>query len=180
MGLKADGSYDFSFSGTPSGGWDALSVTPAPQSFNWMTGNAGSLPGLQSIGSGYEFPAATAPTWNNPYAFTPWGAGLPTDAGFGTKLGSFLGGNGALILGGLQTLGGLTQAYTGLKGLSLAQKAFNQQRKEFNINLANQTQSYNTEVGDRISGRHYNSEAERQAALAAAQLVDRSKYAKGG
>jgi hypothetical protein len=83
-------------------------------------------------------------------------------------------------MAGLNTLSGLTSAYTGLKGLSLAKDAFNQQKKEFNINLDNQVRSYNTQVSDRINGRHYNSEAERAAALAAAELVNRSKYGKGG
>jgi hypothetical protein len=123
--------------------------------------------------------AAKAPQWQNPYAFQSWGSGLPEDASFGLKLGDFLGGNAPLIFGGLQTLSGLTSAYTGLKGLGLAEDQLRQQKKEFNINLTNQTQAFNTEVADRIAGRQYNSEAERQAALAAATLVDRSKYGKG-
>lgn len=119
-------------------------------------------------------------SWNNPYKFTPWGQGVDPAAGFGGKLGGFLGNNAPLIGAGFNLLTGGLNAYTGLKGLSLAKDAFKQQKKEFNVNLSNQTQAYNTEVGDRIAGRQYNSEAERQAALAAAQLVDRSKYAKGG
>lgn len=116
--------------------------------------------------------------WNNPYKFTPWSAGAGTT--FGGKLGSFVGNNMPLIGAGFNILTGGLQAYTGLKGISAAEAALKQQKKEFNINLTNQTQAYNTEMGDRIAGRHYNSEAERQAALAAAQLVDRSKYGKGG
>lgn len=118
--------------------------------------------------------------WNNPYKFTPWGTGLDPSASFGSKLGGFVGNNMPLIGAGFNILTGGLQAYTGLKGISAAQDALKQQKKEFNINLSNQTQAYNTEVGDRIAGRQYNSEAERQAALAAAQLVDRSKYGKGG
>jgi hypothetical protein len=112
------------------------------------------------------------PAWENPFTYTPWGGA--------EGLGDYLGANAPLFMAGLNTLSGLTSAYTGLKGLSLAKDAFKQQKKEFNINLANQTQSYNTQVGDRIAGRWYGSEAERQAALAAAQLTDRSTYAKKG
>jgi hypothetical protein len=129
---------------------------------------------LGDIGKGGSF------QWNNPYKFTGWGVGLDPATGFGGKLGSFLGNNAPLIGAGFNMLTGGLQAYTGLKGLSAAQDALKQQKKEFNINLTNQTQAYNTEVGDRIAGRQYNSEAERAAALAAAQLTDRSKYGKGG
>lgn len=114
----------------------------------------------------------TAPAWNNPWGYTSWA----DSAG----LGDYLGSNAPLFMGGLQALSGGLQAYTGLKGLSLAQKAFKQDKKAFNINLSNQTKSYNTQVADRIAGRSYATEAERAAALAAATLVDRSKYGSGG
>lgn len=129
---------------------------------------------LGDIGKDTEF------QWNNPYKFTPWGQGVDSAAGFGDKLGGFLGNNAPLIGAGFNLLTGGLNAYTGLKGLSLAKDAFKQQKKEFNVNLSNQTQAYNTAMGDRIAGRQYSSEAERQAALAAAQLVDRSKYGRGG
>jgi hypothetical protein len=138
-----------------------------------MSFSAENLAGLSGSGTGGF-------SWQNPYAWNSWGAGLDPSASFGTKLGGFMGGNAPLFMGGLQAISGGIQAYTGLKGVNLAQKALKQEKKAFNINLTNQTQSYNTQVGDRIAGRSYASEAERQAALAAAQLVDRSKYGKGG
>lgn len=67
----------------------------------------------------------------------------------------------------LSKLGGL---YLGIKQLGLAQDSFGLQKKAYNTNLRNQTQSYNTQVSDRINGRSYNTEEERQAALKAAQL----------
>lgn len=118
--------------------------------------------------------------FQNPYAYSSWGTGLDPGAGFGTKLGSYVGNNMPLLLGGLNAISGAMGAWTGLQAVRNAKDALKQQKKEFNINLSNQTQSYNTAISDRIAGRHYNSEAERQAALAAATLVDRSKYGQGG
>lgn len=152
-----------------NGGQNLINPTPV------TPGMEGLLPQTPGSGGG-----ATPPTYQNPFAWNAWGSGLPEDASFGSKLGNFMGGNAPLFMSGLQALSGGIQAYTGLKGVNLAEKAFKQGKKEFNINLANQTQSYNTQVGDRIAGRSYATEAERQAALAAAQLVDRSKYGKGG
>lgn len=67
----------------------------------------------------------------------------------------------------LSKLGGI---YLGIKQLGLAQDSFKLQKQAYKTNLANQTQSYNTQVSDRINGRSYNTEEERQAALKAAQL----------
>lgn len=151
-----------------------LPTTPKPSGFDTLqylqelNGGSMSVPYSPQGGN----PGVSAPTWNNPYAWQSW---ANSDG-----LGDFLGGNAPLFMGGLQTLSGGLQAYTGLKGLSLAKDAFKQQKKEFNINLNNQTKSYNTQVSDRLAGRSYATEAERQAALAAAQLVDRSSYAKKG
>lgn len=157
----------------------APSSQPYINPYYGMTSQLASLSGPMIVDPGLvnvETPTlpngAVAPSWNNPLAYTSW-----DQAG---GLGNYLGANAPLFMAGAQTLSGLAGAYTGLKGLSLAQRAFKQQKKEFNINLANQTQSYNTQVSDRIAGRQYNTEAERQAALAAALLTDRSKYAKGG
>ncbi len=131
-------------------------------------------PGLMDV-SGIKFGgvgSANVPAFNNPLGYTS----LSEAGGFG----NYLGANAGLFKTGAGLLMGGINAYTGLKGLSLAKDAFRQQKKEFNINLANQTQSYNTQVGDRIAGRYYATEAERQAALAAATLTDRSSYGKGG
>lgn len=166
--------------------YDENMFTLVPQSPYAVTPTA---PDAFATGSWDSLSALSAPTgagtpgqpfaWQNPYAFTPWGTGLDANAGFGAKLGSFLGNNTPLLLGGLQAITGALGAYNGLQAVRTAKDALRQQKKEFNINLSNQVQSYNTAVGDRIAGRHYNTEAERQAALAAAQLTDRSKYGKG-
>lgn len=109
-------------------------------------------------------------TWRNPYSYTPW----DQSKGFG----DYLGNNMNLFQGvaglGLAGLG----AWMDWQQLGLAKDALKQEKKAFNINLANNTQSYNTQVGDRIAGRWYASEADRQAALDAATLTDRSSYAK--
>jgi len=124
------------------------------------------------IGAGLAMPQIPVSSMGalNPYGYLNW-----DDAG---SLGNWLGGNSKLFGAGMDFLSKGIGAYTGLKTLGLAQDAFKQQKKAFNINLANQTQSYNTQVGDRVAGRSYGSEAERQAALSAAQLTDRSSYAK--
>ena len=63
---------------------------------------------------------AAPPQWRNPYQWQSWGNSK--------GLGDFLGGNAPLFMAGLNTLSGLTQAYTGLKGLDLAKSAFRQQK----------------------------------------------------
>jgi hypothetical protein len=70
-------------------------------------------------------------------------------------------------INGIAQLGGL---YLGIKQLGLAKDSFKLQKQAYKTNLANQTQSYNTQVSDRIAGRNYNTEEERQAALKAALL----------
>lgn len=85
-------------------------------------------------------------------------------------VGDFLGANAPLFSAGINALSQGVGIYAGLKNLSLAKKSFNLQRDAYRTNLANQTQSYNTQIGDRIAGRSYATEAERQAALKAAQL----------
>jgi hypothetical protein len=162
--------------GQPSASAGFQQSPVASPAFDWrelVRLNNNQTSGFQQSPVGGGSPSgATPPTWQNPFAWQSW------DASSG--LGDFIGGNAPLFMGGLQTLSGGIQAWNGLQGMSLAKKALAQEKKAFNINLTNQTQSYNTQVGDRIAGRQYNSEAERQAALAAAQLVDRSKYGKGG
>jgi hypothetical protein len=166
---------DLITSGQPSESASFQQSPVAQPAFDWrelVRLNGNQTGGFQQSPVGVGGNSTTAPAWRNPFAWQSW------DASSG--LGDFLGANAPLLMGGLQTLSGGIQAYTGLQGIGLAKKALQQEKKAFNINLSNQTQSYNTQVGDRIAGRSYASEAERQAALAAAQLVDRSKYGKGG
>jgi hypothetical protein len=125
-------------------------------SVDWNTGSTyggGVQGGLQAI-SGYR----------------PWGSGLPAGAGFGTKLGSWLGGNGAM-LGGVANLAsqGLG-AYLGLQQLSMAKKQMAREWKATNANFENQADSYRTAMNDRLTGRYYATEEERQAAMKDAEL----------
>lgn len=95
------------------------------------------------------------------------------------KAGDWLGKNGQTIGTVADLLSQGMQAYLGLKQLSMAKDAFNFEKKAFKTNLRNSVQSYNTQMNDRITGRYYATEEERQAALQAAQLSD-SMSGKGG
>lgn len=101
-------------------------------------------------------------TPSSPFKYTPF-----NKAG---GVGNYLGANMPLISGGLQGLGKLGELYLGIKQLSLAKDSFKLNKRAYETNLTNSTQSYNTQVGDRIAGRSYATEEERQAALRAAQL----------
>ena len=86
------------------------------------------------------------------------------------KIGGWLGKNGAAIgqWGNLASQG--IQAYVGLQQLGLAKDALKFEKKAFKTNLANQVDSYNTQMRDRTTGRWYATEEERQAALKEAEL----------
>jgi hypothetical protein len=149
------------------------------------------MAGLQGLGADLTMPAPDAGwasdtggavpsfSWQNPYAYQGWGVGAADGAGFGGKLGTYLGGNANLFGAGMNILSKGLGAYAGIKQLGLATDALSLEKKRFKTNLANQTQSYNTQMADRIAGRSYASEAERVAALSAAQLPDPNKR-KGG
>lgn len=124
-----------------------------PGARNYLVQTQGSVPALQTIG-GYQ----------------PWGSNLPAGAGFGTKLGSWFSSNGKMI-GGVANLASQgINAYLGLQQLGMAKDALAFEKKSFKTNLANSVQSYNTQMQDRINGRFYATEEERQAALKAAEL----------
>ena len=53
-------------------------------------------------------------------------------------------------LGGLEAL---SNAYMGFQSLRTAKDNLNFQKKAYNTNLRNSTQSYNTQLADRINGR---------------------------
>lgn len=108
--------------------------------------------------------------YNNPFKWASFGEGLPSDATFGTKLGTFMGANAQTFGSYADLIGKGLGVYTGLKGLSLASDALSLEKKRFRTNLANQTSSYNTQMRDRIDGRHYDTQAQRDAAYAAAVL----------
>lgn len=65
--------------------------------------------------------------------------------------GSFNTGNVQLALGGIQTLGALWNSYQQNR---LAKESLGLQREAFETNLANQTQTYNTSLEDRIRARY--------------------------
>jgi hypothetical protein len=90
--------------------------------------------------------------------------------GQGGAGGSGLGWNLGTINAGIQGIAQLGNLYMGIKQLGLAKDSFNFQKKAYETNLKNQTQSYNTQITDRVNGRSYNTEEERQAALKAALL----------
>lgn len=70
---------------------------------------------------------------------------------FRNQNGSFNTGNLQLALGGIQTLGALWNSYQQNK---LAKESLGLQREAFETNLANQTQTYNTSLEDRIRARY--------------------------
>lgn len=147
-------------------------VTNPDGSLSWnpavaMPGTENMFGTLQGLSGGSPAGPVGAPgvpptVPNNPFQYTSW-----DQAG---GLGKYIGANGQLFMSGLNALSQGVGIYAGLKNLSLAKKSFNLQRDAYKTNLANQTQSYNTQVSDRIAGRSYATEEERQAALAAAQL----------
>jgi hypothetical protein len=136
-------------------------VSQLSSSGNWLA-PAGGTPGVPGM------PA------NAPAGFGGAGFGTPAAAGgflggLG-KIGGWLGKNGAAIgqWGNLASQG--IQAYVGLQQLGLAKDALKFEKKAFKTNLANQVDSYNTQMKDRTTGRWYATEEERQAALKEAEL----------
>jgi hypothetical protein len=85
-------------------------------------------------------------------------------------LGGWFGKNGQNIGNWANAIGQGVNAYIGLQQLGLAKDALKFEKKSFKTNLANQVDSYNTQMKDRITGRYYATEEERQAALKDAEL----------
>lgn len=94
--------------------------------------------------------------------------------GAGTGLGFNLG-TGQLVLGATGTLGNLWAAFQAQK---LAKEQFDFQKGVTNTNLANQIQSYNTSLVDRINARSFmqgDSQATTDAYIAENSLKDERK-----
>lgn len=85
-------------------------------------------------------------------------------------LGGWLGKNGQTIGNWANVIGQGVNAYVGLQQLGLAKDALKFEKKSFKTNLANQVDSYNTQIRDRLTGRWYATEEERQAAIKEAEL----------
>ena len=99
------------------------------------------------------------------FGYTPWGRGPGEARGL-----NYFGANMPLFSAGIQGLSQLGNIYLGIKQLGLAKDSFNLQKRAFETNLANSTSAYNTQMRDRIVGRSYATEEERQKALEAALL----------
>jgi len=146
----------------PNGGLAQLSLPSTPGGFNPNTGvMAPPMATSTPFGSGSWDALQT-----NRLAAPASGGVL---AGLG-KLGGWLGKNGQTIgtFGNLAMQG--INAYVGLQQLGLAKDALRFEKKAFKTNLANQVDSYNTQMKDRTTGRWYATEEERQAALKEAEL----------
>lgn len=142
---------------------------PPQQQYNWL--DTAGLSGTAPQGS-----APQGPALNVPYSFASANGTLPVAAprggilgGLG-KIGGWMGKNAQAIgAWGNLAMNGIN-AYIGLQQLGLAKDAFKLEEAAFKTNLANQVDSYNTQMRDRTTGRWYATEEERQAALKEAEL----------
>lgn len=103
---------------------------------------------MQGAASGYQAPQGiTGPGVGQVAA--------PQVGGVNNSLSTPLGmniGTGQLLLGGIGTIGNL---WAGWQAQKLAKEQFNYQKGITDTNLANQIQSYNTALTDRINARGY-------------------------
>lgn len=150
-------------------GYDYMNQPLLPQVSQWGNDTMSELAALSGVGSG---PVASGnglvSTQNQPtnmFGYTPWGSGPGQARGV-----SYFGANAPLFSAGIQGLSQLGNVYLGIRQLGLAKDSFNLNKRAFETNLANSRSAYNTQIRDRIAGRSYATEAERQAALEAALL----------
>lgn len=112
-------------------------------------------------------PVSGAPAPQVPGAPVPGGgAAAPSGPGFFSQYGP-----AQFALGAIQTLGSLWNSYQQNK---IAKESIAFQKEAYQTNLANQEQSYNTELEDRINAR-YATEGRTNAAADAASYVEKNK-----
>lgn len=141
---------DLSWTGLPMSTW--ASDTMVPQT--------GAIPGMDT---GAMIPAGASPTNPAPPAAAPAGAAAKP-AGGGLNWG-----NAGDIMTGLASLAGVWAAFQQNK---IARDQLNFNKSSYNTNLANQTQSYNTALQDRISSRYVQ---EGKSAADAQAYIDANK-----
>lgn len=103
----------------------------------------------QSAGTGLTTPSVTTPGMTAPQVSKATGAGgaaPPQTPGFFSQYGP-----AQFALGAIQTLGSLWNSFQQNK---MAKESFKFQKEAYATNLANQEQSYNTALEDRINARY--------------------------
>lgn len=134
-----------------STGWEPINYSNMSNGFSAQQANvaaANVAAGATTGGVGSTAVNGTGTTYNsvNPTGVGNYGGAQQNGPGFWSK-----DGGAGMILGGLQTIGNLWNAYQQQK---LAKDAFAFQKKAFETNLKNSTQTYNTALEDRIRARH--------------------------
>lgn len=127
----------------------------------WLKNLMGNNDGAQTFGAGPD----TAQGLNF------GGAGKGGDLGAGTGLGMNIG-TGQMAIQGLATLGNL---YGSLQSSKLAKEQFKFSKDFANKNLANQTQSYNTALSDRLTSRGV---AQGQSSAEVQAAIDKNRLAR--
>lgn len=101
----------------------------------------------QTTNTGLTIPSVTTPIANSPSVPGTTGAGVaPQTPGFFSQYGP-----AQFALGAIQTLGSLWNSFQQNK---MAKESMKFQKEAFATNLANQEQSYNTALEDRINARY--------------------------
>lgn len=130
----------------------------------------------QPLGMNFSPDLGGMPKWGNDPTVTGSYGDAPTFDPYGKQSGSDLGWNmGTLQTGlqGLSTIGNLWGAYQGNK---LARKQLALATDAYNTNLTNSIKSYNTQLEDRIRGRHAPTNAAGQAE--ADRLIEANKLTR--
>ena len=129
----------------------------------WLKNLMGNSDGAQTFGAGPD----TA------QGLDFGGAGGPPDRDLGSSTGIGMNiGTGQMAIKGLATLGNL---YGSLQSSKLAKEQFKFSKDFANKNLANQTQSYNTALSDRLTSRGV---AQGQSSAEVQAAIDKNRLAR--